>query len=89
MRTTVKRLQARKLEIINRLSELSKDGWINSNSDDYAIEAELRNIEAELDRRVDLLEIAHSKGLSPESFAALAERMNHDRDRILTVLRGL
>lgn len=37
----------------------------------------------------DLVRMAYERGLSPMQFADLAKRMDGDRDRILTVLRGL
>lgn len=37
----------------------------------------------------DLVHMAYERGLSPMQFADLAKRMDGDRAKILTVLRGL
>jgi hypothetical protein len=41
------------------------------------------------DRKADLIEMAYERGLSPTQFADLAKRMDGDKAKILTVLRGL
>lgn len=37
----------------------------------------------------DLVQMAYERGLTPTQFAELAERMDGDKAKILTVLKGL
>jgi len=49
---TTKKLRARRSRIIHQLCALSRDGWRNAKTADYwPLEAELRDIAAELHRR--------------------------------------